>query len=73
MSYKVGDQVMWRGGFGGDVPKPATIQGIELVNNGNKEDTEPVDEVTDEQMNGRNVIVDLTNGHWAWGNQISKL
>jgi hypothetical protein len=73
MSYKVGDKVIWRGSFGNGFPTMATIKGIGLVTNGDKEDTEPVNEIADDQMRGRDVVVDLTNGHWAWGNQISKL
>lgn len=72
MSYKVGDQVMWRGGFGSDAPKIATIETIELVEEGQKYGDE-VQEVADSDMNGRTVVVSLTNGYWCYAEAISKL
>lgn len=67
---KVGDTVMWRGSFGSDAPKKAVVEGIELCRSGEKYG-EPVDEVawTDKDK----IVVDLDNGHWAKGHQISPL
>ena len=62
---KVGDEVIWRGSWGKDLPKVVkvtcievkdiNVSSIEWVNSGN-----------------RSVVVDLDNGHWAYGFQIQK-
>ena len=67
---KVGDTVLWRGGFGKDAPKKAKVQGIEITRGGKYGD--PVDEVKWEKVRDRYVTVDLDNGHWAYGSQISQ-
>ena len=65
---KVGDTVLWRGGFGSDAPKKAVVEGIEITNGGKYGD--PVDEVDWTKVYDRNVTVDLNNGHWAYASQI---
>lgn len=65
---KVGDTVLWRGGFGSDAPKKAVVEGIEITNGGKYGD--PVDEVDWTKVRDRNVTVDLDNGHWAYASQI---
>ncbi len=67
---KIGDKVTWRGGFGVDVPKHATVEGIEITRGGKYGD--PVNEVKWNQVYDRNVVVTLDNGHWAYASQISK-
>ena len=42
-TLKIGDKVMWRGGFGYDEPKEAIVEGIEITNGGKY--GKPVDEV----------------------------
>jgi len=68
---KVGDTVLWRGGFGSDAPKKAVVEGIEITNGGKYGD--PVDEVGWEKVYDRNVTVDLNNGHWAYASQIKRV
>lgn len=68
---KIGDRVMWRGGFGMDAPKPATVEEIEITRGGKYGD--PVNEVEWNQVFDRNITVTLDNGHWAYASQISKI
>ena len=67
---KVGDTVLWRGGFGMDPLKKAVVEGIEITNGGKYGD--PVDEVEWSKVRDRNVTVDLDNGHWAYASQIKR-
>lgn len=68
---KVGDEVMWRGGFGRDAAQKAKITAIE-VNCQGKYGTH-VSEVEWKKVNTRTVLVDLDNGHWAYGTQINPI
>ena len=68
---KVGDTVLWRGGFGSDAPKKAVVEGIEITNGGKYGD--PIDEVDWTKVYDRNVTVDLDNGHWAYASQIKRV
>lgn len=65
---------MWRGAWGNDAPKPAIIETLELVEEGQKYGDE-VQEIEDSEMQGRTVVVSLiANGSWwAYGYQVSKL
>lgn len=67
---KVGDSVMWRGGFGRDKAQQAVVKTIELCEDGEKYGT-PVDEVDTNLLH--RVVVDLDNGHWAYGDQITRI
>ena len=62
---KVGDEVIWRGSWGKDLPKVVKVTCIE-VNDINVSSIEWVN------SGNRNVVVDLDNGHWAYGFQITK-
>lgn len=70
MMLKIGDEVMWRGGFGVDPPQKARVTGIEVCLAGSKHG-EPRDSV--EWSKIHSVVVDLDNGTWAKGHQISRL
>ena len=70
-TLKIGDQVSWRGGFGGDNARIATVIGIE-VTNGEKYGDD-VEEVLWEEVYGRNVVIDLDNSHWAYADQIKQI
>ena len=62
---KVGDEVIWRGSWGKDLPKVVKVTCIE-VNDINVSSIEWVN------SGNRSVVVDLDNGHWAYGFQIQK-
>jgi hypothetical protein len=70
----IGDTVNWRGGFGRDEAKPAKITGIEVCPLGSKYGT-PVKQILWKKINDstKTIVVNLDNGHWAYGVQISKL
>lgn len=67
----VGDTVNWSGCWGSDVPQSAVIKHIEVETGGGKDGRE-VQSVSWSQVTRENVIVDLDNGHWAYGNQIRR-
>ncbi len=67
----VGDTVLWRGCFGSDSPKLAVIEYMELCKDIHMKEGEPVEEVTLQEL--PRAIVDLDNGHWAYGTQIQPL
>lgn len=67
-TIKVGEKVMWSGGFGAQAEKPARITGIEVCDEGEK-NGDPVDKASLDD----NLVVTLDNGHWAYGDQIRKI
>lgn len=71
MKLKIGDKVLWRGAWGQNTMEEATVTGIEITY-GDKYGF-PVDEVPWAEVCGRNVIVDLDNGHWSYGFQIKPI
>jgi hypothetical protein len=69
---KVGSKVMWRGNFGTAAPVEAEIEAIQMVAKGCKFGRY-VNSLSWSTIDGRNVVVDLTNGSWAYGNQLSPI
>lgn len=69
-TLKIGDTVLWRGGFGSETAKLAVVEGIEIT--GGYKYGDSVDEVPWSEVYDRNVTVDLENGHWAYAEQIRK-
>lgn len=65
---KIGDKVLWRGGFGMDPAQEAIVEGIEITNGGKY--GKPVDEVDWDKVYERNVVLTLENGSWAYASQI---
>jgi hypothetical protein len=69
---KVGDSVMWRGAWGTQPAKKVKITGIEICKEGDKCGRQ-VDEVSWDKVDSRRIVLDLDNGHWSYGTQISKI
>jgi len=71
---KIGDTVIWRGAWGQQEPKEAKVESIELCANGSKygKDVKSVDWNTVTSGN-RSITVQLDNGHWAYGYQLTEL
>lgn len=70
---KVNDKVSWRGSWGKDAPQEAKVIGINL-NDRVFKDGQPLTEVEWYIVQeGRNIVVSLDNGHWAYGNQLSPI
>lgn len=70
LTLKIGDTVFWRGSWGFEGPKPAVVTGITetpipRVKHGKEVTHIPWQKVIDNYC-----IVDLDNGHWAYGEQI---
>jgi hypothetical protein len=70
MIIKVGDRVNWRGGFGADTPKIATITGMDITEQPREKYGESVEEVDIDLIRQNRVLFSLDNGHWAYSDQI---
>ena len=68
----VGDRVIWRGGFGDHPPVDATVMTIEAVEEEGQKHGTPVSVIDWRAVTGRRVVVDLDNGHWAYGEQLQQ-
>ena len=67
----VGDTVYWRGGFGLWPERPAAVTKIVYIRNGRKYGLSlPSVEWT---YVAKRVIVELDNGHWAYGDHIRRM
>lgn len=71
-TLRIGDTVIWRGGWGKQSPQEATISGLNLTACPLSKDTiESLDSVAWSLVEENRVLVDLDNGHWAYGYQIA--
>lgn len=68
-TLRVGDEVEWRGSWGGDAPRRARVMAIEVLDGTSDKHGLDTDEVAWEPA--RDFIVDLDNGHWAYGTQLA--
>lgn len=70
---RVGDTVEWRGSWGRGFPALAKVTNIVLCPSeiADGADTVEVTAVPWSAADGRKVVVDLSNGHWAYGFQIA--
>jgi len=67
---KVGDTVLWKGGWGQDAEKEVIVKRIEVDcvdKNGDE-----VDSVEWSKVKDRTLVVDLDNGKWSYGENIRK-
>lgn len=74
-ALRVGDTVMWRGGWGADPARPAVVTFIGRMRAALPEDADPVESVTWAELHARPraYIVDLDCGRWAYGFQIDPI
>ena len=70
-TLKAGMKVVYRGSWGHDAPKEAIVEDIELCESEHEKYGEPVDEVAVKDI--RRCCLDLSDGHWAYGYQITKI
>jgi hypothetical protein len=68
---RIGDTVLWRGGFGRDPAREAVVEGIELVAVGEKYGT-PTESAPWSRLTGRHAVIDFGN-NWAYAEQIAPL
>lgn len=67
-TLRIGDKVIRRGNRGHDDPQVATVVNIES-NCTNKQGT-PIKRISWNTIKSAKIIVDLDNGHWAYGFQL---
>jgi len=67
---KVGDTVLWAGGFGSEPYKPAVVERMDVTEHPRCKYGEEVDEVDVELVKANRVLFTLENGHWAYSEQI---
>lgn len=68
----VGDSVYWSGTWGNDPECVVKVQGITDNKNGSKGGPS-IKSIPWAKIDGRNIIVDLDNGHWAYGDQLRRI
>ena len=69
-TIKVGDDVVWRGGFGQDMPLSAMVEGMTLTEHPREKYGMEVDKVSVQNVQENRVVFDLDNGHWCYSEQI---
>ena len=69
---KVGDTVSWRGSWGSDAPKLAKVVGLAVTDRPREKHGFSVELVHWSVVETNHCIVDLDNGHWAYGFQVSQ-
>jgi hypothetical protein len=75
-TIEVGALVEYRGGFGGGALTMATVTGLVDTVDGESKYGKPVHGVTMAELReraGRRFILDLSDGHWAYGFQVTQL
>ena len=70
---KVGDKVNWRGAWGSEPSKVATVTGMQKCPNGSKYGKDINSADWNVVKSGRTIVVDLDNGHWAYGSQLTPI
>ena len=63
---------MWRGSWGRDIPKEAVVERIGINFDPSTDESFGVEEVEWCDV-GDTVVLDLDNGHWAYGSQIEPM
>ena len=73
LDLRVNDTVIWRGGFGYFEPRRAKVLAIEIITRPGSKDGDEVQSVPWAMVKGRDVIVTMETGSWAYANQIKPL
>jgi hypothetical protein len=66
----VGDAVAWRGAWGSEAPRRAVVRSIEQTYHPREKYGTQVQEMPWSRVRKNYAVVDLDNGHWAYGEQI---
>ena len=69
----IGDKVMWRGGFGNDDPKVATVIALSTTRQPHEKYGRDVKQASWDMVREDRVVFTLDNGHWAYGTQIEPI
>jgi hypothetical protein len=71
---RIGDMVMWRGAWGSEPAKVAKVTGIEVCAVGTKNGMSVSNaKWTTVKSGKKTIVVDLDNGHWAYGSQLDPI
>jgi hypothetical protein len=72
---KIGDTVNWRGAWGTQKAENAVVESIQRGRFDGDKDGKDIESVSWSSLSkgDRRYLVTLTNGHWAWANQIDKI
>ena len=71
-TLRIGDRVMWRGGWGNHAARPAQVVRLTRCAPGEKEGGHEIDAAPWALVvvPASGYVVDLDNGHWAYGEQL---
>ena len=72
-TLSIGDTVMWRGSFGNAEPVKAVVKGVAITVLTRQKHGIDCESVRWVDVLNNKVIIDLENGHWAYGEQIRPL
>ena len=67
---RVGDEVVYRGGFGTEEPQTVTVTAIVICPDEYNKQGEEVLEIDGKKVRDANMIYDLSNNRWCRGHQI---
>ena len=67
---KIGDKVVYRPGWGSMAPVTVTVQTMDLTDEPRDKYGDSVKEVTLDQIRQNRVLFVLSDGHWAYSDQI---
>jgi len=70
---RVGDAVIWKGSWGQDSPLEAKVASIEETVGKHQKNGESVSQTKWSRIKADRAVVDLDNGHWAYGNQLQPI
>lgn len=70
-NLRIGDSVLWRGAFGTHAPQPARVTGITITDGPREKYGRSAPNAPWALVRCNRVVVDLDNGYWAYGEQIS--
>jgi len=71
-TVKIGDTVLWRGGWGAEPEKRAKVIGLEITQ-WHEKDGKEVNEADWSLAQDDCLLFTLDNGHWAYGTQCRPL
>lgn len=69
----IGDTVLWAGSWGTEPYERAVVGTITLCDEPNSKRGDEFDKLEWNRIKDRDVIINLDNGHWAWGFQLKPL
>ena len=69
---RIGQTVIWRGTWGKAEPIEAVVKYIQKNESNGSTTGRSVGSIPWDEVTERNVLVDLENGFWAWGSQITE-